>query len=354
MSSEEKIGQLVDQEALATRLTAELGAAEKYEIERFPGGHSNETLFMTWDDHDLVLRRPPPGETAENAHDVLREYHVMDALQDTNVRVPSTVLACDDHSVVGSDFYVMERIEGPVLRNDEVARFSNSGSRQTIAEELVDRLVEIHSVDVERVDLTDFGRPDGFLTRQVSRWREQFDWACETTAEEREIPSLKRVQEWLGQNIPEPPPSTLVHGDYKLDNVIFEPDGSPKIAAIVDWEMSTLGDPLTDLSWLLTYWEDAGDEDCAIPELIPTFTRREGYPTKADLVNQYERATGTTFEHDRFYRALAVYKLAAICEMFYRRYLEGSSDDSMYPKMRERVPTMVDWALRIIEGEEPI
>ena len=354
MSSEEKVGQLVDSEALSTRLTAELGDAEKYEIERVSGGHSNETLFVTWNDHEFVLRRPPLGETAENAHDVLREYHVMDALQDTDVRVPSTVLACDDHSVVGSDFYVMERIEGPVLRNDEIARFSSSDSRQAITEELVNRLVEIHSVDVERLGLTDFGRRNGFLTRQASRWRDQFDWAREITAEEREIPSLEPVQEWLSQNIPESSPSALVHGDYKLDNVIFEPDGSPKIAAIIDWEMSTLGDPLTDLSWLLTYWEDRDDNDCAIPELIPTFTRREGYPTKADLVDQYEQATGTAFEHDRFYRALAVYKLAAICEMFYRRYLEGGSDNSMYPKMRERVPTMVDWALRIIEGEEPL
>jgi aminoglycoside phosphotransferase (APT) family kinase protein len=354
MSSEEKIDRLVDSEALSTCLTLELGAAEKYEIERFPGGHSNETLFVTWNDYDLVLRRPPPGDTAENAHDVLREYQVMDALQDTNVRVPSTVFACDDHSIVGSDFYIMERIEGLVLRNDEKERFSSPDMRRDIAEELVNRLVEIHSVDVETVGLTDFGRPDGFLTRQVSRWGEQFDWARETTAEEREIPSLRPVREWLGQNIPESPPSALVHGDYKLDNVILEPDTSPKIAAIVDWEMSTLGDPLTDLSWLLTYWQDANDNNCAIPELIPTFTRREGYPTKADLVDRYEQATGTIFKHDRFYRALAVYKLAAICEMFYRRYLDGSSDNPMYPKMRERVPTMVDWALRIIKAEEPL
>ncbi|TSD08910.1 phosphotransferase family protein [Haloglomus irregulare] len=354
MSSEEKVSQLVDSEALSTRLTAELGPAETYEIERFPGGHSNETLFVAWNGHDLVLRRPPPGETAKNAHDVLREYHVMDALGGTDVRVPSTVLACADHSVIGSEFYIMESIKGPVLRNDEIERFSSADARRAIAEELIDRLVEIHSVDVEAVGLTDFGRPDGFLTRQVSRWREQFDWAREITAEEREIPSLKPVREWLDQNIPESSPSTLVHGDYKLDNVIFEPNGSPEIAAIVDWEMSTLGDPLTDLSWLLTYWQDADDDDCAIPELIPTFTRQEGYPTKAALVNRYEQATGTTFEHDRFYRALAIYKLAGICEMFYRRYLKGNSDNPMYPKMRQRVPTMVDWALRIIEGEDPL
>jgi aminoglycoside phosphotransferase (APT) family kinase protein len=354
MNSEHYLDRLVDEDALADYLAAELGPADKYEVERFSGGHSNETLFVTWNDRDLVLRRPPPGETAESAHDVLREHHVMDALQNTEVRVPRTVLACEDRSITGSDFYLMEQVEGDVLRDEESDRFANPKARQQIGEELVDALAEIHGVDIEAVGLDDFGRPEGFLERQVDRWGKQSDWAFDVTAEEREVPVIEEVGAWLADNVPEESPTALVHGDYKLDNVLFAPGAAPEIVGIVDWEMSTLGDPLTDLAWLLAYWQDTDDAECAIPELVPTFAEREGYPTKGKLLDRYETATGITFENARFYRALAVYKLADICEMFFRRHLEGNADNPMYPKMRERVPAMADWAKRIVDGGEPL
>lgn len=354
MSSEEYLDRLVDEDALADYLEAELGPAVEYEVERFPGGHSNETLFLTWGEHEFVLRRPPPGEIAESAHDVLREHHVMDALQDTDVRVPRTVLACDDHAVLGSDFYVMEREQGTVLRDEEPDRFATPDARRRVGEELVDRLAEIHTVDYEAVGLGEFGRPENYIGRQVDRWHKQFDWAFEVTAENRGLPTVEDVGAWLDDNVPDSHPHRLVHGDYKLDNVIFGPDDPPRIAGIVDWEMSTLGDPRFDLAWLLTYWRDADDPECAIPELVPTFTDREGYPTKGELVDRYEVATGITFEHGKFYRTLSVYKLAAICEMFFRRHLEGDADNPLYPKMRERVPAMAEWAMRIIDGEEPL
>jgi len=352
--SEEYVDRLVDEDALADYLEGKLGSSSEYEIERFSGGHSNETLFLTWGNHDLVLRRPPPGETADSAHDVLREHRVMDAIQETNVRVPTTVLACEDHAVIGSNFYVMERKEGVVLRDEEPDHFADPESRRHVGKELVDRLAEIHGVDHEAVELEDFGRPKGYDERQVNRWHQQLEWAYEVTADERAIPALEDIHSWLEANIPDPHPHTLVHGDYKLDNVIFGSKDPPEIIGIVDWEMSTLGDPRFDLAWLLTYWRDADDPDPAIPELVPTFTDREGYPTKGELVERYEAAAGIEFEHGQFYRALAVYKLAGICEMFFRRHLEDNADNPLYPKMRKRVPAMADWAVRIIEGEEPI
>jgi aminoglycoside phosphotransferase (APT) family kinase protein len=354
MTADEYMSRLVNEDALAKYLETTLGSTEEYAVERFSGGHSNETLFLTWGDHDLVLRRPPPGETADSAHDVLREHRVMDALQDTNVRVPTTVLACSDHGVIGSDFYLMAQVDGDVLRETEPDRFADADSRRRIGEELVDQLAEIHAIDYEAIGLEEFGHPDGYTERQVGRWHKQFEWAFEVTADERAIPAVDDVHSWLEANVPETHPETLVHGDFKLDNVIFGPDNLPKIAGIVDWEMSTLGDPRSDLAWLLTYWRDADDAACAIPELIPTFTDRGSYLTKADLVARYETATDIDFEHGRFYRALAVYKLAAICEMFFRRHLEGNADNPLYPKMRERVPTMAEWAVRIIDGDEPL
>ncbi|MEF8814260.1 MAG: phosphotransferase family protein [Halovenus sp.] len=348
------LDRIVDRESLAAYFEEHLGPAEEFEVAHHQAGHSNETLFVTWGDEELVVRRPPPGETAETAHDVLREYRVMDALQETNVRVPRTVLACEDHAVLGCDFYVMERAAGDVIRESEPERFATPERRQRISEEMVDRLAEIHCVDTEAVGLGDFGHPEGYIERQVDRWHDQFDWAFEVTAEEREVPEIADIGAWLDANVPDSHPHTLVHGDYKLDNVMFGPGDDPEIVAIFDWELSTRGDPRFDLAWLLTYWRGATDPERSIPELVTRVTEADGYMTRQDLVDRYEDAAGIEFEHDTFYRTLAVYKLTALCEMFFRRYLEGNSDDPMYPKMRDRVPALAERARRITDGEETL
>ena len=345
---------LVDEEALAAYLETELGSVDRFDVERHLEGHSNETLFVTWGNRELVIRRPPPGETADTAHDVLREYRVMNALQGTEVPLANTVLACEDHDVLGSDFYVMERIEGHVLRREEHERFAEPPNRQRIGERLAETLATIHSVDYEAVGLGDFGRPAGYTERQVDRWSKQIDWASEITSEKREVPELDHVGEWLRTNLPDEHPRTLVHGDYKLDNVAFGPSTPPKLVAVFDWEMSTLGDPFADLGWLLSYWRDSKDPEPAIPELTTRFMERKGYPTREELVAQYEDATGYTFDSDRFYRTLAVYKLAGLGEMLFRRYLEGNSDDPMYPLMEDRVPALADRARRIMDRDEPL
>jgi aminoglycoside phosphotransferase (APT) family kinase protein len=348
------LNRIVDEASLSTYLEEHLGPVDDYGIRHHQEGHSNETLFVTWGDRELVLRRPPPGETADTAHDVLREHHVTDALQGTDVRVPKTVLACDDHDVLGCDFYLMERAAGDVVRESEPERFATPERRERIGEELVDRLAEIHRVDTEAVGLDDIGHPEGYTERQVRRWHEQLEWAFEVTAEERTVPTIAAVGDWLDDNVPDSHPKTLVHGDYKLDNVMFAPADDPEIVAIFDWELSTRGDPRFDLGWLLTYWRDAADPEPAIPELVTRIPEREGYMTRGELVDRYETVAGIDFDHGRFYRALAVYKLAALCEMFFRRHLEGNADDPMYPKMRDRVPAIADWAQRIIDGEEPL
>ncbi len=347
---------LVDVDALEDFLEDELGPATTYDVRRHNQGHSNETLFVTWGDVELVIRRPPPGETADTAHDVLREFTFIDALQDTTVPVPPTVAACEDHSILGSDFYVMERVDGTVLRNEEPEEFATPEARQRIGTELVDTLAAIHQVDTAAVGLDEFGHPPGYTERQVDRWGKQLDWAFEVTAAEREVPELDEVGAWLADNCPTEYPGTLVQGDYKLDNVMFGPGRPVELVAVFDWELATRGDPRSDLGWMLTYWRDAKDPDPGFAELMPGFMAHEDYPTRRDLVDRWENHTGYEYTeaHDRFYRTLAVYKLAGLSEMFYRRHLEGNADDPMYPKMEQRVPGLADRAMRIIEGEEPL
>lgn len=353
-TSEAYFERLVDVDALRAYLREHLGPTESFDVRRHAAGHSNETLFVEWGERELVVRRPPPGETADTAHDVLREYRVMDALQGTPVPLPETVCACEDHDVLGSDFYVMERVAGDVLREDEPERFAVPERRRRVGEELVDGLATVHAVDPETVGLGAFGHPEGYTERQVERWGTQLDWAFERTAAEREVPELDAVGEWLREHCPESHPHTLVHGDYKLDNVVYGPGDDPSLVAVLDWEMSTLGDPRADLGWMLSYWRDADDPAPATPDWTARFMERDGYPTRRELVARYEEHTGLSYEHDRFYRALAVYKLAGLGEMFFRRYLEGNADDPSYPLMRERVPALAARARRIIDGDEPL
>jgi len=353
-TSDEYFDRLVDEPSLRAFLAETLGPAEQYAVSRHAEGHSNETLFVQWGDRDLVVRRPPPGETADTAHDVLREYRVMDALQDTAVPVPNTVAACDDPDVIGSDFYVMERVAGDVLRSGEPERFANPEAREHVGKELIDTLGAIHAVDPADVGLGDFGYADGYTERQVERWRQQLQWAFVVTADSRTVPALERVGDWLVEHTPSDHPHALVHGDYKLDNVMYAPGTPPELVAVLDWEMATLGDPRADLGWMLSYWHDPKDPEPTIPELTDTFMAREGYPTRLDLVDRYESRAGIEYTDDRFYRTLAVYKLAALGEMFYRRHLEGNADDPMYPLMEDRVPALAERAERIIDGEEPL
>jgi len=202
VSDPDYLDRLVDDDALGAYLTAEFGSADTFAVERHAEGHSNETLFVTWGDRELVVRRPPPARRADTAHDVLREYRVVDALGDTDVPVPRTLRACDDHGVLGSDFYLMERAEGDVLRETEPERFANPAARERVGTGLVDTLAAIHEVDYEAVGLGDFGRPAGYTARQVERWTGQLEWAFETTTEVREVPDLIAVGEWLADNAP--------------------------------------------------------------------------------------------------------------------------------------------------------
>ncbi len=352
----EDLGDLIDREALTSFLQAELGDAADLTIERHPAGHSNETLFLTWGNRDLVLRRPPVGATAESAHDVLREARFMDALADTAVPVPSVVTTSDDHNILGCDFVLMDRLAGDVIRTDEPPRFATPANRQAIADELIETLTTIHTVEYEAVGLGDIGRPDGYLARQVETWRTQLEeWLLPMTEHDRPVPDAAAVGSWLASNVPEETAHRLVHGDYKLDNVMFGPGTPPGLIGVFDWEMATLGDPLADLAWMLLFWREADDPDMAVPaEFTPRVTEKAGYPDRSALIARYEDEMDVDFHHRRFYYGLAAYKIAAACEAMYFRYRTGEADDSLYPYLEEGVPAMMARAKRIIDDETPL
>jgi aminoglycoside phosphotransferase (APT) family kinase protein len=338
---------LVDSEALERFLDERLPGAGRVELERHQAGHSNETFFVTRGADRWVLRRPPRGAFLPTAHDVTREYRVLEALAATPVRAPRPVLACTDPSVLGVPFYLMERIEGVVIRGEVPEGFrdeSNAGARVGLGEELVDALVELHQVDWRRSGLEGFGKPSGYLDRQVRRWRGQLELATQFS---RPLHDLTRVGDWLTSHIPESGAAAIVHGDYKLDNVAFAPDPPARLLSIFDWEMSTIGDPLADVGWMVSFWREPGDPQNVLDRNTGV-TCLPGFQTRDDLLARYRFRTGRVMADLTFYLVLAVWKLAVLLEGSYARHLAGLTDDPLFADLQEGVPALGRRALDII------
>jgi aminoglycoside phosphotransferase (APT) family kinase protein len=335
------------EENLAAYLERQLGGSGGILVRRHQAGHSNETFFVERDDWELVLRRPPLGAFLPSAHDVGREYRVLTALKDGPVRVPQTVLMCEDPGVIGAPFYMMEKVEGVVIR-DSVPEAFTTDDRARIGDELVDALVELHSVDPAGVGLADFGKPTGYLERQLRRWTGQMELTLPHT---RPVEELEAVGRWLRDKVPTSPPSTLVHGDYKLDNVMFRPDSPPRLVAILDWEMSTIGDPLADLGWMSSFWRDPGDPTGNLFSETTRVTEQDGFQRRSELIDRYATATGRDVSRLTWYQVLAAWKLAILLEGSYARHLAGMTDDPFFAKMEHGVPELARMALELAYTE---
>lgn len=334
---------LVDETALRRYLDDHLPGTGELNVERHQAGHSNETFFITRGEERYVLRRPPLGAFLPSAHDVGREYRVMTALAETAVRVPRTFVMCEDESVIGAPFYVMERMDGVVIRERLPAVF-DVHHRSALGDQLVDALVELHSVDPASCGLDTFGKPSGYLERQLRRWTGQMELTLPHT---RPMPDLEAIGEWLRDHLPASPPTTIVHGDYKLDNVMFARAADPvRLGAILDWEMSTLGDPLADLGWMTSFWREPDDNDDLFTRTTPV-TALPGFQSRRDLVERYASATGRVVEHLGWYVVLAIWKLAILLEGSYARYLAGMTDDPFFAEMEHGVPQLAKRALEV-------
>ena len=339
----ETLPPLVDEQALAAFLARELPGEGELVATRHQAGHSNETFFVRRGVEEWVLRRPPRGAFLPSAHDVLREYRVLHALQNTDVRVPRTVLACDDESVIGAPFYLMEKVEGIVIRSDLPELFTES-ERGRIGDELVDAMVELHSVDPSACGLDGLAKPTGYLERQLKRWTGQLEL---TMPFSRPMPDLERIGRWLADERPETQQTTIVQGDYKLDNVMFAPETPARLVAILDWEMSTLGDPLADLGWMISFWREAEDGTGDLFEEATRGTEAPGMRTRAELVERYADATGRNVDALEWYVVLAIWKLAILLEGSYARHLAGMTDDPFFAQLEHGVPALAAKAMEI-------
>jgi aminoglycoside phosphotransferase (APT) family kinase protein len=284
-------------------------------FERIAGGHSNLTYGVAdaagrrW-----ALRRPPLGRRLASAHDMAREHRIISALRDTAVPVAPAVGICEDESVNGAPFYVMDFVPGPVLRTRrDVEQAFDEADRRAIGERLVDTLVAIHGVDPDAVGLGDLGRKQDYVARQLRRWSGQ--WEKSRT---RELPLVEDVHRRLADRIPEQGPATIVHGDYRLDNLILSSAG--EIAAVVDWELATLGDPLADVGMLMVYWSEEGDQ---LTPLLDAPTTAPGFPTRDEVRDRYAERSGRDLSQLDYYVALGCWKLAIILEGVYSRYAAG-------------------------------
>jgi aminoglycoside phosphotransferase (APT) family kinase protein len=315
------------------------------ELAQFPGGHSNLTYMVRVGGKEFVLRRPPFGPVAPTAHDMPREYRLLAAVHPFFALAPRPYLLCEDLSVMGVPFYLMERRRGLVIRREMPLEVEDSlDLHRAISTSLIETLARLHAVDIYKTGLASIGKPAGFVTRQVKGWTER--WHRSRTSE---ISEIDRVIEWLARRIPPEPdpdagrPATLVHNDYKLDNVMLDAANPSRIVAILDWEMCTVGDPLVDLGLLLCYWAQKDDPE-ARKESISPVTTQPGWMTRAELIGCYAELTGRDLSGIAFYEVFALFKVAVVLQQIYFRYVRGQTRDERFKDFGKRVAGLAEAA----------
>lgn len=321
---------------LAEHLEQPATSNQQLLVEQFPGGHSNLTYALQLGGRELVLRRPPFGPVPPRAHDMAREFRVLDAVHPHFPLAPKPYLLCEDRSVIGSVFYVMERRHGLIIRGDEPAGIEPL--RRRISASVVDTLADLHAVDIAAHGLDSLGKAAGFVARQVRGWTER--WHGSKTSD---VPEMEWLAHWLEERVPaDPARPTLVHGDYKLDNVMLDVEQPDRLVGVFDWEMSAVGDPLVDVGILLCYWIHAVSDDTATAGV----TKRPGWFTREEILARYAERSGRSVADIAVYEVFAVFKLAVVAQQIYARFVRGQTDDPRFASLGERVA----WLARIAKG----
>jgi len=317
---------------------------EPLTVGQFGLGYSNLTYLVRVGAREMVLRRPPVGVVIASAHDMGREFRILSHLAPVYDKAPTPIVFCEDEELIGTPFYLMERVQGVILRKEmpEAMRPEPALAR-SVAEGLVETLAELHAVDVEAAGLGTLGRPGGYVGRQIEGWTKRY-----RHAETETIPEADAVARWLLDSMPTESGSALIHNDFKHDNLVLDPSDWSRVIAILDWEMATLGDPLMDLGTTLAYWTQPDDppelrEARLSPTLLP------GTPGRAEIVEWYERASGRPVEHVTFYFAYGLFKVAVIVQQLYARYVAGRTADPRFADLISGVRALSRLAARAIE-----
>ena len=313
-------------------------------VRQYPSGHSNLTYSVQLGHRELVLRRPPFGSKVKTAHDMGREFRVLSKLHDHYPPAPRVLLFCEDAPVLGASFYLMEPVHGIILRSDVPPGldFPPEMARR-VCESFLDNLALLHSLNYNAIGLADLGKPQGYLERQVRGWIERYQGS-----KTDEIAEVEAISQWIQQHMPTSNAAALIHNDYKYDNVVLDPNDLTKIIGVLDWEMCTIGDPLTDLGSALAYWVDASDP----PEILKTRWGPTTYPgslTRAQLVQRYAQKTGRDVSNMAFYLVFARFKIAVIVQQIYYRYHQGLTHDERFATMPHRIKLLLRAALQTAE-----
>ncbi|HEY7512224.1 MAG TPA: phosphotransferase family protein [Vicinamibacteria bacterium] len=315
------------------------------EVEQFRGGHSNLTYLVRADGREAVLRRPPLGSTVKSAHDMAREFRILSRLAPAYPRAPKVIAFCEDETVIGAKFYLMERVRGVILRRDPPpgAVLDETAARR-LSEAAIDGLAELHAIDPQAVGLGDLGRPQGYCERQVSGWTRRY-----RDAQTDDVPDMDAVAGWLAARVPPDGPGALIHNDYKYDNLVLDPADLTRIVGILDWEMSTLGDPLMDLGTTLCYWVEAADPE---PLRASAFgpTAAPGSLTRAGLVERYAARTGRAVPDVTFYYCFGLFKTAVVVQQIYYRWRQGLTRDERFARLIDHVRLLAGQARRQLPG----
>jgi len=338
-----RAGEELDAAALTGWLDRELGAQGAVRVEQFPGGHSNLTYLVHHGDREYVLRRPPVGSKVKSAHDMGREVGVLSKLAPVYARAPRVIAFDAEGAVLGVPCYLMERRRGVILRKDLPAEIADDHAvLRRVCELLVDALVELHAVDFRAAGLGDFGKPTGYIERQVTGWTERY-----TGSQTDDIAAITEVAAWLASHRPADGPPALIHNDFKFDNVIFDP-ALEHITGVLDWEMATVGDPLMDLGTSLSYWAQADDPN-AYHQLPFGPTARPGMMTRAQIASRYLERSGRRTDDLVFYYAFGLLKTAVIAQQIYYRFAKGVTADARFATMIFAVRLLGDQARAAIE-----
>lgn len=344
-STQIRAGEELDAALIDPYLKAQIPGLEGTpQISQFPGGASNLTYLVQYPNQEFVLRRPPFGQKARSAHDMGREFRIINQLKDAFPYCPKAYLHCVDESVIGSEFYVMERIKGIILRSDLPADLNlDADQTQTLCKSFIDRLVELHRVDYQACGLGDLGKPEGYVERQIRGWTDRYD-----NARTPDAPDWTQVKAWLKDKMPaDHPVAAIVHNDYRFDNVLLDPANPLQIIGVLDWEMTTLGDPLMDLGNTLAYWIQA-DDPAPVQLMRRQPSHAPGMLTRQQFVDYYAERSGIRIDNFDFYYTYGLFRLAGIVQQIYYRFFHGQTQDKRFAQFIHMNKLLEHMSLQVI------